>query len=949
MFIILISDFQIQKKLFERYAYVEKQISFFNRRINPLKFYKNKFNIFQTDTITICILALRVEFQEENPDDPLTTGNGLFDTTSYGTKGTFDYKPPYDSLYFSSILEFSKNYFLSATYNRIKFKYSISPVIKVPHKIRYYGDLNFFVQGITSFFRDAIRSADQMGIFSNQNLAYCNPQPGELIFRRIAIFFAGSAYQTDINGDTPYDLPALTIFPGALEYYLGEPYIIVNNGIDTIYDATILPQTLRQDGINVGLEGTVIHELNHLIFFVDDLYDYTGIGTGAGYFDLMAVGGYGGDIDNIPEGYLPTLPGAYTKLYMDSILNLICPSCQRIIEPNEIIDIQLSLNEQIFNILPSTFYPQFYRILFDNKEYLLIEFRKREKIEDNKVEFIWSSDSSYRFGVKNDEWDYALPGEGILIWHIDKNIIDSFGFLFQSNRPMGVSLIEADGVPDFQYFIKYPEGWKGSKYDPFYRGNRDRIDDFTYPSLKTNENKITGFEIYDISNVSSNMSFKVRNQKLLKLYLGNENYKFQKQYIISKDNFIMALFEGHLDTIDQNTNTVRIYSELYLFKSDGNPYYNQALVKIFFQIRDYTFYPYLFKYPPLIEDFNNDGNYEIYLGSTDGKLYSFLISNTFSNNYIQGFNFPIRSCLKRIKNYILLGTDEGKLILFEPISRTIFKSKFLNFPISTCFQIKNDTIYLQGIDGTFYIIDDTLGIINSKQLEALPKPIEVIPIILKDRIYTLTNNYLWILDKNLNILRQVELKDIAKNLSYYKDGILVITENGIYKYNFEGALMGYINEKTAFVLSADTSILFNSYVFNYSKGFSDVYPLLKNSIFVHSDLKNNIYFWNFNYSQSFISSFYEYNDISEFPVSKKIKLLAYPNPLNSNQKLTIRFYVEEIKSYKVRIFDFSGRIVYEQEVNPNLKGIYEFKVDNKFKKGAYIVEIEGQTTKFYVR
>ena len=124
---------------------------------------------------------------------------------------------------------------------------------------------------------------------------------------------------------------------------------------------------------------------------------------------------------------------------------------------------------------------------------------------------------------------------------------------------------------------------------------------------------------------------------------------------------------------------------------------------------------------------------------------------------------------------------------------------------------------------------------------------------------------------------------------------------------------------------------------------------MKNSIFVHSDLKNNIYFWNFNYSQSFISSFYEYNDISEFPVSKKIKLLAYPNPLNSNQKLTIRFYVEEIKSYKVRIFDFSGRIVYEQEVNPNLKGIYEFKVDNKFKKGAYIVEIEGQTTKFYVR
>jgi len=166
--ILLNSSFELNKKLFEKFSYVEKQISFFNKRIDQLKFYKNKFSTFQTDTLTICILALRVEFQKEIPDDPLTTGDGTFDTTSYGIKGTFDYKPPYDSLYFASILEFSKNYFLSATYHRIKFKYSVSPIVKVPHKIRYYGDLGFFAQGITSFFRDAIRSADQMGIFSNK-------------------------------------------------------------------------------------------------------------------------------------------------------------------------------------------------------------------------------------------------------------------------------------------------------------------------------------------------------------------------------------------------------------------------------------------------------------------------------------------------------------------------------------------------------------------------------------------------------------------------------------------------------------------------------------------------------------------------------------------------------------------------------------------------------------
>ncbi|MCX7947535.1 MAG: T9SS type A sorting domain-containing protein [candidate division WOR-3 bacterium] len=948
MFLVLTLNLELHKKILERKAYVESQIQKLNKRRNQLDFYRQKFNTLQLDTITVCILAIRVEFQKEEPDDPLTTGNGTFDTTSYGAKGTFEYKPPYDSLYFLSILEFSKNYFLSATYNRIKFKYSVSPIVKVPHKIRYYGDLNFFAQGITSFFRDAIRSADQKGVFS-QPSAYCNPQAGELIFRRIAIFYAGSAYQTDINGDSPYDIPALTLFAGALEYYLNEPYIVVNNGNDTIYDGTLLPQTLRQDGINVGLEGTVIHELNHLIFFVDDLYDYSGLGTGAGYFDIMGTGGYGGDIDNIPEGYLPTLPGAYTKLYMDSIFNLICPSCQRIIMPNEIMNILPSEVEQVLNTLPSSFYPQFYKIPFDNKEYLLLEFRKREKLMDNKVEFIWNSDSSLRFGIKDNEWDYALPGEGILIWHVDRNIIDSFRIDFQSNRPMGVSIIEADGIPDFQYFIKYPEGWKGSKYDLFYSPHKNIITSYTYPSLKSNEDKITGFEIYDISSVSSSMNFKIKNSILWKVYFGNENYKFQRQLFIREGNIVALLFDGHLDTLDKTSNTISIYSELYLFKKNGESYYNQPLVKTFSQVRDFTFYPFLFKYPPLIADFNNNGTYEVYMGNTDGKIYSFIISNTFSNNYIQNFNFPIRSCLRKFKNYILFGTDEGKVFLFEPITRTVYKSNYLGFPISTCFQIKNDTIYLQGIDGVFYMLNDTLGIIGKKELEILPKPIEVIPIVLKDRIYTLTNNYLWILDKSLNILNQVKLKSRPINLSYYKDGILVITRDGIYKYSFEGALMGYINEKMSFSLSSDNNIIFNSFLFNYSKSFSDLYPIITDSIFAYSDIKNNIYFWRFNSNEIFVASIYDYRDISDFKIPKKIKPMVYPNPVRKNEKFTVRFYAEELKTYKIKIFDFSGRIVFERDVDVKMKGINDILVDNNFKAGAYIVDINGERAKFYLK
>lgn len=326
-----------------------------------------------------------------------------------------------------------------------------------------------------------------------------------------------------------------------------------------------------------------------------------------------------------------------------------------------------------------------------------------------------------------------------------------------------------------------------------------------------------------------------------------------------------------------------------------------------------------------------------------------MITSSFSNNWTKNVNFPIRSCLRKLKNYILFGTDEGKLILFNPINQTIYKSVYLNFPISTCFLIKNDIIYLQGIDGTFYIIDSELNILKSKELEILPNPIEIIPIVLKDRIFTATNNYLWILDKNLDVLNQVRLKNKPIALSYFQNGILVITNDGIYKYDFNGALMGFINEKTAFALSSDTNIIFNSFIFNYSKGFNEVYPIIRDSIFAYSDIKNNIYFWSLTSNNPLFYSFLNYNEISDFPTVKRINILVYPNPINRNQKFTIRFYADEIKNYKIRIFDFSGRIVLERELEVKLKGINEITIDNNLKSGAYIVDIEGQKTKFYVK
>jgi len=156
-------------------------------------------------------------------------------------------------------------------------------------------------------------------------------------------------------------------------------------------------------------------------------------------------------------------------------------------------------------------------------------------------------------------------------------------------------------------------------------------------------------------------------------------------------------------------------------------------------------------------------------------------------------------------------------------------------------------------------------------------------------------------------------------------------------------------KRLAFALSSDTNIIFNSFIFNYSKGFNEVYPVITDSVFAYSDIKNNIYFWSLISNNPLFYSFLNYNDISDFPIVKRINILVYPNPINKNQKFTIRFYADEIKNYKIRIFDFSGRIVLEKDFEVKLKGINEIMIENNLKSGAYIVDVEGQRTKFYVK
>ena len=132
---------------------------------------------------------------------------------------------------------------------------------------------------------------------------------------------------------------------------------------------------LQGDGRNNGV-GTFCHEFSHCMGF-PDLYDYNSSWFGMGYFDLMDSGSYNG------EGYLPAGYSAAEK-----------SDCGWI-ELKDMTNITETVN--VTDMAPQTQNGNAYVIKNkgNKNEYFVVEYRAK------------------------DGWDAEIPGEGIMITHID--------------------------------------------------------------------------------------------------------------------------------------------------------------------------------------------------------------------------------------------------------------------------------------------------------------------------------------------------------------------------------------------------------------------------------------------------------------------------------------------------------------------------------------------------
>lgn len=597
-------------------------------------------------TGVIKVLAIRVEFQEEIPDDPLTSGNGLMNLTGdppeaywqdVNENGELNAVPyPHDRAYFDRYMKAMHNYYWAISDQQLFVDWDVAPFndtlsYRLENPRAYYGlfggsGYEDIGPGLVAFMHDAIVAAD------------ADPDYLMSDYDAYILFHSGPGREVDINGDTPGDLwSAFIPLPDLRDVlanndpdYRGIP---VDDSTHFVEEASIVPESNNTDGYYIGLQGSLFHEFGHQLG-LPDLYDTSGYSIGVASWDLMASGG------NNDNGYFPAEFSVWSKYYLGWV------------EPEVITENGTYTIHAIEANGAST--PRAYKIPINSHEYYLIENRQfslnnnascpncpaPSAEEDNFSARLLnpaSGDTMSFFSEKStivwaSDHDFFLQGEGLLIWHIDDEIIEGNFFTNTVNYsvPKGVDLEEADGInddldPAFLYAAYY-----GSPYDVFYEGNNNAFTPFTMPSSHTNNGSDTHIFITDISESGIEMSFTVE-------FDWTQNgfpQQFGEQLATNSPNVGDIDGDGQPEIVATSAT-----GNIFAFNHDGTPVISTASNGLLESMGHTS------QASTALHDLDGDGDMEIISTSNDGKLYAWHGNADNSTRLVDGFPVQVEGKL----------------------------------------------------------------------------------------------------------------------------------------------------------------------------------------------------------------------------------------------------------------------------------------------------------------
>lgn len=753
------------------------------------------------------VLVLRVEFVED--EDSFTTGNGKMDTVAFNTpdSGLF-YDPPHTKIYFERQMQFLNNYYKCNSFGNLEVTWTVKPdeeteSYQLPHEMGFYSGFDHYdastgfvyyntyamEMGLVRILVDAIAAADM-----DETIDFSD-------YDDVVIFHAGTLMQTSLNFFRFRDIPSATIPSGALEYYLGVPYILANAGTDTIWGAGINSEMARVDEYMVGNIGTVVHEFGHTIG-LPDLYDVTGWSNGVGAWDLMCTGGWVGDpAAGVPEGAIPANLSAWSRYTLGWVNPLVItnPETLLTIRASEIDTLQYGVANQTMIKVP-----------ISETEFFLIENRQQDIRQKDTI--IIDVEDGVPIYVDYGEYDFFLPGSGILIWHIDDEVLSVWydsGYNIVQIDPShkGVDLEEADGIQHFDAWW-YGDNLEyfGSRYDPFFVDDSNKANHHFGPFTNPNSDSYYGKSLINIEILS---------------YL-DTLMDISVDFDIFQEGFPVTTIHGHTiysvsyGDLNNDGNKEIIAAtksgRIYAYNNDGSlydSYYSPHEITTFLAVGDVngdgaddilfakgfelicldgqtldTMPGFSFTAgdeilgAPLLFDINGDSIDEIIFGSKDYNLYCLNSSGSNIENFPIHLNTWLLStpCVfKKDERQIgVLGSD-GRFWLIDKdsIIKEFDDSKhnMLTFASPVVGDIDRDgnpeavtingygTIYIYGadtleqwfdilIDTTFYVTPALADIDNDGYLEII-MPNSSKTLFVTNRNGTPENNFPWYADANI--------------------------------------------------------------------------------------------------------------------------------------------------------------------------------------------------------
>lgn len=445
---------------------------------------------------TIHLLALRVEFPKEDPDDFTTGGNGLFDrrppaqalaaTGDDGFRYPYDL-PPHDGQFLAHHLEALRNYVAVASQGQLDLTWELFPAdpaaaYVAPDRLASYGSgatNAVLTTNWARFLRDALEiSTTDVGDLSR--------------FQSFLVFNASVALQGVISAE----LPPLVL----TEREIAQSGIVIPSAVET---AWFMPQQIQQPGGVIGLNGAFAKTFLASLGLPVLSNTHTG-GSAVGCWTLMDVGS-----DNLirrprPEqgdtalvlGFVPCLPMAWEQMR----LGWLTPEVVR-----RDTTIQLAgLAARTMSL------PRAIKVPITTDEYFLLELRRStfaSEKEHPEINFSGANKTGVWLNPTDDDYDAYTPGSGVLVWHIDEYRVLLWEPTNEVNahpeRP-AMFILEADGYRDIGITnaLGHPRSNEGigSRNDPFpITGEKQVYADGEWgpgrPVSLANDGTVTGIEI----------------------------------------------------------------------------------------------------------------------------------------------------------------------------------------------------------------------------------------------------------------------------------------------------------------------------------------------------------------------------------------------------------------------------------------------------------------------